>query len=207
MSEPTRFPTSIIGKNNTIEIHPTVTSRKPFPINVHGNNNTIIVGAHTVLGGGVIEIRGHDSTIRIDAHCSINGELRCRARKTHIRFGSRTTIGWAQVSLHEAGTISLGEDCMLSGGIVMDVSDMHSIIDIESGKRINPPGDITIGDHVWIAQGVSLMKGVSIGRHSIIGARSVVAGDIPENALAAGIPARVIRTGVTWDRHRLSYDD
>lgn len=207
MSEPTQFPTRINGNNNTVEIHPTVTTRKPFPINVHGNNNKIIVGAHTVLGGGMLQIRGHNSTIRIDEHCSINGELCCRASKTHILVGSRTTIGWAQVSLHEAGTISLGEDCMLSGGIVMDVSDMHSIIDIETGKRINPPGDITIGDHVWIAQGVSLMKGISIGRHSIIGARSVVAGDIPEHALAAGIPARVIRTGVSWDRHRLPCDD
>ncbi|MCX8228287.1 MAG: acyltransferase, partial [Sulfitobacter sp.] len=104
---------------------------------------------------------------------------------------------------HESGTITLGDDCMLSGDITMDVSDMHSILDVESGIRINPPRDILIGDHVWLAQGVRIMKGSQIGQDCIIGSRALVCSSIPANSLAVGTPARVVRSGVTWDRRRI----
>jgi len=92
---------------------------------------------------------------------------------------------------------------MLSGDITMDVSDMHSILDVETGRRLNPPRDILIGDHVWLAHGVRVMKGAQIGQDSIIGSRAMVCGAIPANSLAVGTPARVMRSGVTWDRRRL----
>ena len=107
----------------------------------------------------------------------------------------------------EAGTITIGEDCMLSGDITMDVSDMHSILDVETGERVNPPQDIEIGDHVWLAHGVRIMKGAQIGQHSVIGSRSMVLGGIPAHSLAVGAPARVVRAGITWDRRRLSPKD
>ena len=96
---------------------------------------------------------------------------------------------------------------MLSGDITMDVSDMHSILDVETGERINPPQDIEIGDHVWLAHGVRIMKGAQIGQHSVIGSRSMVLGVIPAHSLAVGAPARVMRAGITWDRRRLSPKD
>ena len=52
---------------------------------------------------------------------------------------------------------------------------------------------IDIGDNVWIAHGVVVLPGVSIGRGSVIGARSVVFESLPEYCVAAGNPARVIR--------------
>src|SRR5882724_11680791 len=52
---------------------------------------------------------------------------------------------------------------------------------------------INIGDNVWIAHGVVVLPGVSIGRGSVIGARSDVFESIPEYCIAAGNPARVIR--------------
>ena len=85
----------------------------------------------------------------------------------------------------------------------MDPSDNHSIIDVASGKRINPSRPITIGDHVWVGQEVTILKGTAIGSHSIVGAGSIVRGVVPPNTLVAGSPARVIRSGVTWDRRRL----
>ncbi|WP_080459210.1 acyltransferase [Roseovarius sp. A-2] len=111
-----------------------------------------------------------------------------------------------KISLHEAGTIRVGRDCMLSGNIHIDVSDMHSIIDISTGKRINPPADVEIGDHVWIARSVQILKGSRIGENCMVGAAALVKGDFPEGSLLAGVPARVLRSGITWDRRRLPLD-
>jgi acetyltransferase-like isoleucine patch superfamily enzyme len=54
-------------------------------------------------------------------------------------------------------------------------------------------GPIRIGDHVWIGTGAIILDGVTIGAGAIIGAGAVVTKDIPENAIAAGVPAKVIR--------------
>ncbi len=159
-----------------------------------------------MIAGGMIELRNHRSSIQIGDGCNLAGSLRCRATDSHIRIGNLTTMMMAQITLHEAGAITLGEDCMLSGDIAMDVSDMHSILDMETGKRLNPPRDIEIGDHVWLAQGVRVMKGARIGQHSIVGSRAMVLGDIPAHSLAVGAPARVVREGVTWDRRRLPFE-
>ena len=120
-----------------------------------------------------------------------------------LSIGSKTTWMNVFISFHEQGQINIGEDCMFSGDIRMDVSDMHSIIDIKSGNRINPAKNIHIGSHVWVGQGVFITKGVGIGDNVIIGAKSVVSKNIPSESLAVGVPAKVIRKGVTWDRRRL----
>lgn len=52
---------------------------------------------------------------------------------------------------------------------------------------------ISVGDDVWIGGGVKVMPGVTIGSGSVIGGGSVVAEDIPENSVAVGVPARVIK--------------
>jgi acetyltransferase-like isoleucine patch superfamily enzyme len=53
-------------------------------------------------------------------------------------------------------------------------------------------GPITIGDDVWIGTGAIILDGVTIGPHAVISAGAVVARDIPEGAIAAGIPARPV---------------
>lgn len=54
-------------------------------------------------------------------------------------------------------------------------------------------GDITIGNDVWIGYGALILPGVTIGDGAIIGARAVVAGDIPPYTIAGGVPAKPIR--------------
>lgn len=193
------------GKNNRIEIAPTATATANVQVLIEGNHNHLVIGPRTRLVGGLVEMRNHHGSIRIGADCMLIGQFRCRADHCHMEFGAGTTIMSATITLHEAGRISLGRDCMLSGDIGMDVSDMHSIIDVASGTRINPPQDIEIGNHVWLGQGVRVLKGARIGDDSIIGSRALVTGEIAANVVAVGMPARVVRTGVTWDRRRLPW--
>lgn len=194
------------GRGNRIEIDPGATANPQMRIEILGNGNLLRIGAGTKLASGLLEIRDNGCEMEIGANCVIGGQLRLRADGTRIEVGDRTTMMSALITLHERGTIRFGRDCMLSGNITMDVSDMHSILDAASGRRINPPEDIEIGDHVWIAQGVQVLKGARIGSDCMIGARALVTGEIPPGSLAVGAPARVVRSGITWDRRRLPWE-
>lgn len=59
--------------------------------------------------------------------------------------------------------------------------------------RDEPPRPVRIGSNVWLGFECCVLPGVTIGDHSVIGARSVVTGDVPPNCVAAGNPARVVR--------------
>jgi len=74
------------------------------------------------------------------------------------------------------------------------------VVDVESGRRINMPADIVLEDHVWLAEDVYVYKGVNIGTQSVVAARSTVTRSLPANCVAAGTPARVVKTGTTWYR-------
>jgi acetyltransferase-like isoleucine patch superfamily enzyme len=80
---------------------------------------------------------------------------------------------------------------------------MHSIIDLKTGQRINHDSSVVIKDRVWLAENVCIYKGITIGEGSIVGAGSIVTKGIPDNSLAAGVPARVVKSDVTWDPRRL----
>ena len=62
------------------------------------------------------------------------------------------------------------------------------------GQWTNPKGSVVIEDNVWIGAGAVIALNVRIGRNSVIGANAFVNHDIPENSVAAGIPARVIKS-------------
>ena len=166
-----------------------------------GQDNVVTLGEDAKVTRIVVE--GHRNTIRIGARCRLNGQIVVKCADGLIEIGEATTSMGLRLHMHESSQVVIGRDCMFSGGIFMDPSDNHSIIDVASGKRINPSKPITIGDHVWVGQQVTILKGTVIGSHSIVGAGSIVRGVVPPNTLVAGSPARVIRSGVTWDRRRL----
>lgn len=91
--------------------------------------------------------------------------------------------------------VSIGHRVVISKNVTIRDSDNHAI---ERGARISAP--IAIGDDVWIGLNVTVLKGVTIGDGAVVAAGAVVTRDVPPRSLAAGVPAKVIKTGVTWDR-------
>jgi acetyltransferase-like isoleucine patch superfamily enzyme len=176
----------------------------PYGLDVTGSDNTIRILAGSKLSAKIV-VRGNRNKLSIGASCIIRGEIQILTSGAIVELGAKVTAMGLRVSMHEAETLRIGEDCMFSGGVWVDCSDIHSILDAATGQRINPPEPITIAPHVWVGRNVTILKGSHIGRDCVIGAGAVTTGAIPPQSIAAGVPAKVIRSGIIWDRKRLPW--
>ena len=105
----------------------------------------------------------------------------------------------SRLVLYEGAKIQIGRDCLFSN-VVIRACDQHAIFDAASGERINHSADIVIEDRVWLAENVTVSKGLTIGSDCVIGSHSVVTKPIPPGCVAVGIPAEVKRTGIRWSK-------
>jgi maltose O-acetyltransferase len=109
----------------------------------------------------------------------------------NITIGARTFINFNLTAL-DVAAITIGEDCQIGPNVQL-LTPLHPIAPGPRRDKLEAAKPIVIGDNVWLGGGVIVCPGVSIGENSVIGAGSVVAKDIPANAVAVGSPARVIR--------------
>jgi len=165
-----------------------------------GNDNKIIIGLNTSLPKCLVEIRGNKNTIIIKENCRISGKLRIEGNNSLIKIGNYTTIEGAELSATESKNIEIGDDCMLSNNINIKTSDSHSIIDLNDKRRINLSGNVIIKNHVWICPFVNILKNVSVESNCIIATSSLVTKNMKGNSLYGGIPAKQIKTNVSWKR-------
>lgn len=138
-----------------------------------------------IARGGKISV-GRDSHIRFGSVLIPGGG--------EISIGARTTINHFAV-LHGENSIRIGDNCLIAPRVSIFAS-MHEFLDArllirEQGMRRS--SGIVIGDDVWLGTGVVVVDGVKIGLGAVVGAGAVVTKDIPDYAVAVGIPARVIR--------------
>ena len=90
--------------------------------------------------------------------------------------------------------IRIGDD-VWTGHHVYITDQNHGYEDLELpiSKQVMPERPVSIGDGSWLGHGTVVLPGVTIGRHVVVGANSVVTSDLPDNCVAAGVPARVIK--------------
>ena len=118
---------------------------------------------------------------------------------TNVSFGKNFYMNY-DCMLLDVAKISIGDNVMF-GTRVMIVTPMHPMLGEERIMQQYPDGfynieyakPVTIGNNVWLASGVIVCPGVTIGDNAVIGAGSVVTRDIPSNVLATGVPCKVIR--------------
>jgi acetyltransferase-like isoleucine patch superfamily enzyme len=116
-----------------------------------------------------------------------------------LDIGEFTSIGPGTV-INVAEGLRIGKRCLIAWNCDIMDTDFHTIIFSESEPARPISAPVYIGDDVWIGARCIILKGVNIGENSVIGAGSVVISDIPPHSLAAGNPARVIRTIAGWKR-------
>ena len=138
----------------------------------NGDGGRVILGDYVrICRDGLLET-GPGAMIAIGDRSFIQPRCQLSAHKASIRIGRRVQVA--------AGCAFYSYDHGLSPG--------QPIMD----QPLTTRGDIEVGDDAWLGHGVIVLSGVRIGAGAAVGAGAVVTRDVPDNAIAAGNPARVI---------------
>ncbi len=108
----------------------------------------------------------------------------------NIHLGKNVFIN-AGCRFQDQGGIYIGDDALIGHNAVLATLN-HDPDPAKRGNLI--PSPIRIGKKAWLGANVTVLPGVTIGDGAIIAAGAVVSKDVPENAVAAGVPARIIGT-------------
>ena len=125
--------------------------------------------------------------------------LQARYEGSQISIGDRTEIS-NNTSIIALDEITIGSDCLIADRVTIYDADFHELEPesrLPGTVRTESDGDVkptVIGNNVWIGSCALILKGVTIGDGSVIGAGSVVTKDIPSNVLAVGSPAKVVKS-------------
>lgn len=189
----------------------TITSATEFTTNItvkfRGQNNRVLVDPEANIGRLDLVFDCDNGTLIIGPSQKKGSNFNIRVGEdATVRIGRDvTTTGRCLISAVEGVTVSLGDDVMIASGNQIRADDGHAIFDVKSGKRVNPAKDITVGNHVWIGAQAALLAGAKIGDGSVIGFGNLVNRKIPNNVIAVGDPAKVVRKNIAWERPHLSF--
>lgn len=92
--------------------------------------------------------------------------------------------------------ITIGDNVIISKNVNIRDSDNH-VIKYEGYEKEK---EIIIGNNVWIGLNATILKGVTIGDNSIVAAGAIVTGDVPNNCIVAGVPAKIIKENICWEK-------
>lgn len=152
------------------------------------------------LIGGIPQITGMPVRLEIGDSVEMHGRTTIAGGKTSstptFRVGDHTHLGY-ELGISIDALVDIGNHVMIASRVALMGYDFHPL-DPFKRKNNEPPepsehDSIVIEDMVWIGSRTMVLKGVTIGRGSVIAAGSVVTQSIPPFTLAAGSPARVIR--------------
>jgi acetyltransferase-like isoleucine patch superfamily enzyme len=194
---------SIRGKGNVLQAEGVAFNN--VELDVIGDNNQISIGRGSVLMNVHFRLRGSGHHIEFGENCRISrgAVVWFEDQNGFLQVGSNTTMVEVHIAVTEPGSrVVIGEDCMFANDIDIRTGDSHSVIDLNTGERLNYPDNIMIGSHVWIAPHSIILKGVNIGENSIIATGAVVTKSFESGVIIGGNPARIIKAGVSWSRTR-----
>ncbi|EKD46961.1 MAG: galactoside O-acetyltransferase [uncultured bacterium] len=132
---------------------------------------------------------------RIFAFCGENVIIKknaCFGNGSQLKIGNNSQLGHNCVVPMD---LMIGDDVIMGPDVIIwsishDFSSIDLPINRQGSTQRTPP---VIGDDVWIGARSIIMPGVKIGSHAVVGAASVVTHDVPDYAVVAGVPARIIR--------------
>lgn len=190
---------AFIADGNTLIGHRPTAINRSFSLIWAGGGSVLEIAGNVTFTLVTLVFQPGGGRISIGENALIKGRLEVAAGGS-IKIGEDTCLNRpCDFRGGEGATILIGSRCLFSNVKVM-TSDMHSVMNLATGRRTNPAAGIAIEDEVWLAEDVKVAKGVRIGTGSVIAAGSLVSRSIAPYSLAAGRPARVLRSGVVWTR-------
>lgn len=159
----------------------------------------IYYGRRCQFRGNLLVFKGKDSSITIGDGCTFNSHSRWNFRGINhacivqTDLGGKITIGnncgFSGVSIVSSCSVTIGDNVMCGTNVTIGDRNDH-----EDRYPQFQPLPVKVGNNVWIGMNSVILRGVTIGDNTIIGACSVVTHDIPANVIAAGNPCVVIKS-------------
>lgn len=191
------------GKNNKIINQGGV--KVGSRIQIAGNGNKLIMEKGSMLLNSLVKISGNKNEVVLKANSYVSGaELWVENNGCLIEIGGGTFVGHhSHLACTEDGSkLIVGDDGMISSYVQIRTGDSHSVVDMV-GNRINPAQSVVIGNHCWIGEGAKVMKGVTLESDDVVSTGAIVTKSFGKNVLLGGVPAKVIKDNISWDKERI----
>ena len=164
------------------------------------NNANMNVNASWVKGRARRNIA--ELTLSKDCKFSVDGNFSMYqgacihvAEGAELKIGSHSFINTNTV-INCFEKIEIGSDVAISDNVSITDSDSHSVV--VGGEVRNNTSPVKIEDHVWIGKNAVILKGVTIGRDSVVAAGAVITKSIPSGVLVGGNHAKILIENVNW---------
>jgi acetyltransferase-like isoleucine patch superfamily enzyme len=149
-------------------------------------------GIAFICPGVKLEI-GRDAVVHLGRWSWLGHGCKIRAHEGEVRIGAKSVLG-QECTISAFQHVSIGRECIVADRVMLIDFD-HGVVEVE--RPIRQQGiykrDVRIGHNVWIGYGACFLRGVTVGNNAVVGTYAVVTRDVPENAVVAGVPAKVLR--------------
>jgi acetyltransferase-like isoleucine patch superfamily enzyme len=145
------------------------------------------------VGPGVKLEIGRTAVIRLGRWSWIGHGTKIRAHEGEVEIGAKTVLG-QECTISSFQHVAIGRECIVADRVMLIDFD-HGVVETERPIRLQGiyKRDVNVGSNCWIGYGACILRGVTIGDNAIIGTSTVVTRDLPANAVAGGVPARILR--------------
>ena len=138
--------------------------------------------------------KDQDALVDLGDFCYVGRHSIVSAKYGRIKLGRACNIGsYTRIATRES--ITVGESVLISSYVYIGAGN-HGASDLETPvmeQEMESAGGVVIGDNAWIGAKATILDGVTIGRDAIVGAHSLVRENVPDRAIVAGTPAKIIR--------------
>jgi len=145
------------------------------------------------VGPGVTFEIGRGAVLRLGRWSWIGHGCKLRVHEGEVEIGAKTVLG-QECTISAFQHVSIGRECILADRVMLIDFD-HGVVEVD--RPIREQGiykrDVRVGHNCWLGYGACILRGVTVGDNAIVGTSAVVTREVPENAVVAGIPARVLR--------------
>lgn len=157
-----------------------------------------------ILAGRGVKIYKENGLLTVDQFCRIHPHVqisivgRSRENKGTLSIGYNTEIG-SQTRINVCTSITIGKESGISWNCEILDNDFHAVI-YDDGQPRPSSKPVVIEDNVLVGCNSIILKGVTIGHHSVVAAGSVIVNDVPPYSLVRGNPARVAMHIQGWTK-------
>jgi acetyltransferase-like isoleucine patch superfamily enzyme len=153
----------------------------------------LITDGPCFLGPGVTFDVGKESVVKLGRWTWIGDGCKLRVHAGQLEIGAKTVVG-QECTFSTYESITLGRECIVADRSMFIDFD-HAVMMIETPIRQQGlySRPVRVGHNVWVGYGACFLRGTTTGNNAIVGTYAVVTKDLPDNAVAVGAPARVVR--------------